>query len=62
MLSDLPPGFVQLRPRPQVRVQRLAADPAGQVVLRPVAAVTGLGARAVRRGTRSGVSSLKLAT
>jgi hypothetical protein len=48
VLGHLPLGFVQLRPRFQVHVHRLAAHPAGQVPLRPVAAVTGLRARAVR--------------
>jgi hypothetical protein len=48
VLGHLPLGFRQLRPGPQVLVHRLAADAAGQVPLRPVPAVTGLSAGAVR--------------
>jgi len=48
MLGDLGPCLFQLRPRLQVHVHGLAADPAGQVPLRVVTAVPRPGARAVR--------------
>ena len=48
MLSHLPLRLLQLRARPQVRVHRLTAHPAGQVPLRPMPAVPRLRARAVR--------------
>ena len=48
VLGDLPLGLLQLRPGFQVHVHGLAADAPGQVVLRPVTAVPGLRAGAVR--------------
>jgi hypothetical protein len=46
--GHLPLGFLQLRPGFQVHVHGLAADAAGQVVLRPVPAVPQPRALAVR--------------
>ena len=48
VLGHLPARLVQLWPGPQVHVDGLAADPAGQVPLRPVTPVARLRARAVR--------------
>ena len=48
MPGDLLLRLRQLRPRFQVHVHRLPADPPGQVVLRPMPAVPGLRAGAVR--------------